>query len=110
MDQYLQNHIGIDACRQIVRHHAQASRQAILEEPCGKWLHDIKEAEQKKSQDHMKHRRRDQKEAPLEPCDLIDDNAPGILLTEQLLRLLRNMPGEAGKGDNRDQPESPGQG
>lgn len=110
MDQHLQNHIGVDACRQIVRHHAQASRQAILEEPCGKWLHDIKEAEQKKSQNHMKHRRRDQKEAPLEPRDLIDDNTTGILLTKELLRRIRNMPGEAGEGDNRDQPESPGQG
>ena len=58
----------------------------------------------------MKRCRRDQKEAPLEPRDLIDDDTPGILLTEQLLRLLRNMPGEAGKGDNRDQPDRPGQG
>ena len=58
----------------------------------------------------MKRRRRDQKEAPLEPRDLINDNTPSILLTEQLLRLLRNMPGEASEGDNRDQPEGPWQG
>ena len=56
----------------------------------------------------MERRRRDQKESPLKSRDFIDDDALGILPAEQSLRLLRNIPRQAGEGDDRNQPKRPG--
>ena len=90
--------IAVDARRQIIRHHPAAAREPLLKEPRRKGLHDIEEPEQNKAQDHMEHRRRNQKEGPLETGDLVDHDALRILPAEELLRLLRDIPGEAGEG------------
>lgn len=58
----------------------------------------------------MEHRRRNPKEGPLEAGDLVDHDALRILPAEEPLRLIGEMPGKKGEGQDRDQPDRPRQG
>jgi len=108
-DQDLERQIAVDTRGQIVRHHPAAAREPLLKEPRREGLYNVEQPEQDKAQGHMGRRRINQKEGPLETGNLIDHDALRVLPPEELLRLIRDMPGEAGEGQNRDQPDRPGE-